>query len=82
MIVSNIGKRVNFFEYVVLSVEEVSTEAAGVDKLEAAAIIIDELLELPMLLELIDRYIIKTLISIVVYYLNEQYGHIWSEVVK
>lgn len=88
-IVQNISKIVKFFESVAISVENVYVEikddfagSSGADKLEAAAIIIDEIVELPIWLELIDKYIIKIVISTVVHYLNERYGREWLLEVK
>lgn len=87
-ILMNIGKVVTFVEYVVMVVEQTYAEikdqleySDGSDKLDAAVEIIDDLLELPFWLELVDEHVIKMLISVVVHYLNEKYGHIW-EVLK
>lgn len=89
-IVANISKIVVFFESVTIAVENIYEEikeqfddsTSSDDKLEAAAIVIDEIIKLPIYLELIDKYIIKMIISVVVHYLNERYGHEWLLTVK
>lgn len=85
----NIGKFVSFVEGIVITVENVFhavkkeiTYDSGAVKLDAAVEIIDDMISLPLWLELVDEYIIKIVISIVVHYINDKYGHDWKLKVK
>lgn len=86
-IILNIGKIVTFFENVVITVESIANQIktelddySGLDKLNAAVEIIDDFLDLPFWLELVDEYVLKIILSVVVHYLNEKHGHDWGGV--
>jgi hypothetical protein len=84
-VLNNIALIVSFVESVTITVENIYDEikesfgdgTSSETKLEAAAATIDELLDFPIWLEIVDKYIIKIVISMVVHYLNERYGHEW-----
>lgn len=81
-VLSNISSIVAFVTGVVVTVENVVTDFKGENvtgeaKLEAASQILDELIRGNIWFEIVDKYIFKIIISMVVHYLNEKYGHTW-----
>lgn len=84
-IISNIGNMTSFVINVILAVElsanelmdEVEAVTSG-EKLEAAAEVLDELLDLPWYLEVIDGPAFKILISFGVSMLNKYLGNDWD----
>lgn len=83
-IISNIGQVVGLVTSVVLAVEkaaEWSETLTGEEKLNTAVELLDEMIKLPMLLELVDGPAFRIVISIVVHFINEKYGkEDWPEV--
>lgn len=84
-IITNIGTLTDFVIDVVLAVElsarEISDEfesITGAEKREAAAQLLDDLLDLPWYLEVIDGPAFELLLSVVVEMLNKYMGHDWN----
>lgn len=84
-IISNIGTLTDFVIDVVLAVELSAREVAdefesitGAEKREAAAQLLDDLLDLPWYLEVIDGPAFEILLSVVVEMLNKYMGHDWN----
>lgn len=84
-IITNIGSITNFIINVVLAVEFSVKELAdeieditGVEKREAAVQVLDELLDLPWYLEMVDGPAFEIILSIVVDMLNKYMGNDWN----
>lgn len=81
-VLNNISKIVTFATGVVVTVENVvrdftDSNVSGDDKLEAAASIMDDFIQGNIWLEIVDKYLFKIVINIVVHYINEKYGKLW-----
>lgn len=81
-VLNNISKIVAFVTGVVVTVENVvrdftDSNVSGDDKLEAAASIMDDFIQGNIWLEIVDKYLFKIVINIVVHYINEKYGKLW-----
>ena len=87
-VIMNISKIVTFIESVVITVENVyktifsDSDIDGSDKLEVAVDIIDDMFEFPFWFELIDEFVLRIIISVVVHYINKEFGHDWKLDVK
>ena len=93
-IITNFSTISKFINNLVLAVEIAVNDAAddiedlkSEDKVEAAAEIMDEMIELPFFLESIDRKVFSLMISMAVEALNTKFGKEWNldiarEVVK
>lgn len=81
-VLNNISKIVTFVTGVVVTVENVVRDFTDLnvssdDKLEAAASIMDDFIQGNIWLEIVDKYLFKIVINIVVHYINDKYGKLW-----
>lgn len=81
-ILSNISKIVTFITGVVVAIENVAREFSeenitGDQKLDAAASIMDDFIKGNIWLEIVDKWLFRIVISVVVHYVNEKYGKLW-----
>ncbi len=83
--IKNVSTLSAYVQNVVMAVEVTTSEAIddiedlkSEDKLEAAAVIIDDAIKLPWWLEKIDGPIINLVISLAVDYINKKYGNEWN----
>lgn len=81
-VLNNISKIVTFVTGVVVTVENVvrdftDSNVSSDDKLEAAASIMDDFIQGNIWLEIVDKYLFKIVINVVVHYINEKYGKLW-----
>ena len=84
-IITNFSTISKFINNLVLAVEIAVNDAAddiedlkSEDKVEAAAEIMDEMIELPFFLESIDRKVFSLMISMAVEALNTKFGKEWN----
>lgn len=81
-VLNNISKIVTFVTGVVVTVENVvrdftDSNVSSDDKLEAAASIMDDFIQGNIWLEIVDKYLFKIVINVVVHYINDKYGKLW-----
>lgn len=81
-VLNNISKIVAFVTGVVVTVENVvrdftDSNVTSDDKLEAAASIMDDFIQGNIWLEIVDKYLFKIMINVVVHYINDKYGKLW-----
>lgn len=81
-VLNNISKIVAFVTGVVVTVENVvrdftDSNVSSDDKLEAAASIMDDFIQGNIWLEIVDKYLFKIVINVVVHYINDKYGKLW-----
>ncbi len=84
-IVVNMGKISSFINKLVMAVEIAANDAfddaegfKSEDKVEAAAQLMDDMIELPFFLEAIDKKVFSLMISMAVEGLNTRFGHEWD----
>ena len=84
-IITNVGKISAFLTNLVGAVEVATNDLEGTledltseDKLKAAAVVLDELIELPWFVEKVDGFVFEMLISVCVDWLNKAMKGNWN----